>query len=202
MNKDLILITETISFKTIIDGKVSPIEVYKEQMDKWLFLPVKYLAEMHTTHKEIEFSHGYSVFALELLFFEPHAQYLNGNNKMGAKKTFDIGFNRFVDFLLRNNYMDADTKKRMDLMNFYNITRCGIYHSLTIKSKVLIDSRKGITNKVFANSSVDNGLFVYPWNFIIALESYFAEYIKDLEKPEPNLLKSNFQKTFNNMFAI
>jgi|ERR1035437_1753991 hypothetical protein len=202
MNKSLILITENFSFKNLSEKTVSPINLYKEQMKKWLFLPIKYLADMHKNHKEIRFSHGYSVFALELLFFEPHGQYLEGKLSGESRTTFYKGFNRFIGFLLKNKYLDLETKNKIDSMKFYNITRCGIFHSLTIKSKVLLDSRKNISDKVFANSIIDNGLLVYPWNFVIALEKYFNEYIKELEKPETNVLKENFQKTFDLLFPM
>lgn len=200
MNPELILITENISFKHLKDKSISPVNVYQEQMQKWLFLPVKYLADMHDHQTEIRFSHGYSVFALELLFFEPHGKYLTGNTKMTASKTFKTGFDPFLDFLLKNKYVETATFNKIKGMNFYDITRCGIYHSLTIKSKILIDSRKNITDKVFANSTADNGLFVYPWNFIIALEKYFEDYLIQVESNIQCDLNKNFHKTFNDIF--
>lgn len=201
MNPNLILITEEINFGQLQRGEVTPVEVYKQQMNKWLFVPIKHLANLHEYDKDIRFSHGYAVFALQLMFFEPHGKYLKGTAEGTASSNFKEGFNRFQEFLLEKEYINNTTNTRLASLDFYRATRCGIYHSFTMDSKILIDSRKDVSKNVFELTSEEKVL-VYPWNFTNALEEYFDHYLNLLKNSNNAELKQNFQKTFTKLFTL
>ena len=65
------------------------------QINNWLFRPLEQLA----LDKKVSFENGYSIFGLELLFFEPHGKYLSGNSIRTSGECFRYGFNKFLMFL-------------------------------------------------------------------------------------------------------
>lgn len=94
MNKDLIRITKDLSFREMETKK--PEEVYKIQVTDWIIEPSKYLASL----KAKDTNHGMALLAIQLMFFEPHGQFLSGKNSdKQAKKIFSLAFNRFIDFM-------------------------------------------------------------------------------------------------------
>jgi len=97
-------------------------------------------------------------------------------------------------------FIDGQVLQKLKTTNFYKISRCGIFHDMTIKSGLLIDSIHIGGQKVFYNSPVDNGLLVSPWNFLIAEKKYFDEYILELKKDNTTKKYLKFEKTFKNLF--
>ena len=192
----LILITKNISFADLTSGRKSPIDVYDEQMGSWVFRPLQQLA----LDKKVTFENGYSMFALELLFFEPHGKYLSGNSITGSNKTFTLGFETFLKYLQQNNLVDASTLTKIQASQFYRISRCGIFHDMTIKSGLLIDSTHSESSKVFYYKSSVNRILVSPWNFHDALKQYFNDYIQILKANNQTKEYKNFEKTFKTLF--
>jgi len=197
MNMDnLIRITKNITFKDLTTGKVTPVDVYQEQMYSWLFRPIEQLS----TDIKNTFENGYAMLALELLFFEPHGKYLSGNTITGSAKCFRFGFEPFLNFLLKNNQIDSTTLGTIKAINFYGISRCGIFHDMTIKSGILIDSIHMEKTKVFYTTPQFKGLLVSPWNFLKAQKAYFDLYITDLNADNKNKQYKNFETTFKALF--
>ena len=137
---------------------------------------------------------------IELLFFEPHGKYLSGNSIKGSKKTFDFGFTPFLDYLVTNDLIDDNTNRKIRKENFYRISRCGIFHDMTIKSGLLIDSIHMESNKVFYPSPINNGILVSPWNFLSALKLYVEEYIDNVRLNAESDVSRKFSTTFNSLF--
>lgn len=192
----LILITKNITFDDLKTGKKTPIDVYEEQIMSWIFKPLEQLA----SDKKNSFENGYSMFALELLFFEPHGKYLSGSSITGSNKTFSHGFDVFLKYLQQNNLIDIQTFQKIKLSEFYKISRCGIFHDMTIKSGLLIDSIHSEKLKVFYYNSTVNKILVSPWNFCDALKKYFADYINILKLDNNSEEYKNFEKTFKSLF--
>ena len=192
----LILITKNISFADLTSRRKSSIDVYEEQMKSWIFRPLQQLA----LDKKITFENGYSMFALELLFFEPHGKYLSGNSKTGSNKTFTLGFESFLKYLQQNNLIDNCTLNKIQVSQFYRISRCGIFHDMTIKSGLLIDSIHSDSSKVFYYKSSVNRILVSPWNLLDALIKYFDDYIQILKVNNQTNEYKNFEKTFKTLF--
>lgn len=193
---NLIRITKNITFGDLKSGRKSPIDVYEEQMNSWLFRSLEQLA----LDKKQSFENGYSMFGLELLFFEPHGKYLSGNSITANGKCFRFGFDPFLKFLEQSSRIDITTLGKIKSTNFYGISRCGIFHDMTIKSGLLIDSIHMEKKKVFYNSPINNGILVSPWNFLEAQKEYFDNYIKELRTDQTSDKYKKFEITFKTLF--
>ncbi|WP_306568068.1 hypothetical protein [Flavobacterium lindanitolerans] len=192
----LIRITKNITFNDLRTGRKSPIDVYAEQIDSWLFRPLRQLSE----DKQTTFENGYAMFGIELLFFEPHGKYLSGNTITASGKCFRFGFDPFLKFLKQNSLIDKKTLGKIRSKNFYEISRCGIFHDMTIKSGLLIDSIHMGGAKVFYESPINNGILVSPWNFLDAQKKYFDSYIQELRKDTTTDKYKKFETTFKTLF--
>ena len=193
---NLVRITKNINFGDLRQGRKTSIDVYEEQIKSWLFKPLKDLAK----DKKISFENGYAMFALELLFFEPHGKYLQGNRVSASGRNFRFGFDEFLYFLSNNNFIESSALRKIRSVNFYGMSRCGIFHTMTISSGLLIDSIHMKEKLVFYDSPINNGILVSPWNFLNALEKYFDSYIQDL-RDNPNSQKTqDFNTTFQSLF--
>lgn len=84
---NLIRVTRNITFEDLRSGRKSVIDVYEEQINVWLFKPIKQLAL-----DKKSFENGYAMLALELLFFEPYGKYLSGNTITKSGDCFRFGF--------------------------------------------------------------------------------------------------------------
>lgn len=193
---NLIRITKNITFGDLRQGRKTSIDVYEEQIKSWIIKPLKDLAK----DKKNCFENGYAMFALELLFFEPHGKYLQGNSETASGANFRFGFNLFLNFLSTNDFIDRSKLSKISSVNFYGISRCGIYHAMTIQSGLLIDSIHMEEKKVFYDSPVNNGILVSPWNFLVALEKYFDSYIENLRSNPSSEELRKFNVTFNSLF--
>jgi len=192
----LVYITRNITFDDLNSGRKSPIDVYEEQMYSWIFNPIKQLSY----DKENSFENGYAMFSLELLFFEPHGKYLSKNNKGRNREFFEKGFHSFLDFSFTYKFIEEDVLEEIKSINFYGISRCGIFHNMTIEPGLLIDSTHMERELVFYNNPINNKLLVSPWNFLNVLEKYFYEYIQALRSNKTDEKYKNFDKTFKSLF--
>ena len=66
--KHLVYITGNLTFADLEAGRVSKVEVLRQLIRNWLFMPAKHLPEMEPVVGE-RYEHGMSLFALELMFF-------------------------------------------------------------------------------------------------------------------------------------
>lgn len=201
MNPDLILITECATFGDLERGKISPEDIYKEQMDKWLFIPAKHLSELHNVNKEIIFSHGYSLLGLLLIFFESHGKYLNGTTERNSRSQFMTAFKAFYSFLLEKKLVSEEVIEKEVSESFYGVVRCGVFHSFTLDSDFLVDSRK-LNQYVFLKDPKGEKTLICPWMLLLALQEYFDQYLNELNNSETSLLKQNFEKTFTKLFTL
>lgn len=198
--KNLVFITGAITFADLDAGRVSNIEVLKQQVHNWLLAPAKHLAAMEPVIGR-QYEHGMSLFALELMFFEPHGQYLSGTDSTGkAGQAFSIGFDRFRSWLQDNNRIGkefgADEAKKVR-----NWARNGLFHSGQLKDGLLVDMRRSEKYAFYKNPAWE-GWLVDPWNLLNDIEQYFVSYIHALTSashPEHCSLKSAFEKTFQRL---
>lgn len=198
MYENLVRITKNITFGDLRSGRKSPIDVYEEQIESWIFKPLDQLS----LDKINSFENGYAMLGLELLFFEPHGKYLSGNTISENGKCFQFSFNPFLKFLKEKDLLDDRTLEKIRATNFYRISRCGIFHDMTIKSGLLIDSIHLENSKVFYSSSNYQGILVSPWNLLNALKDYFRNYIDELWADHTSVKFKNFEITFNTLFQF
>jgi len=189
-------ITKNITFADLRSGKKQDVDAFEEQIKSWLLNPISLLA----SNSDTCFENGYAMFALELLFFEPHGKYLTGGKLGGSRQNFDKGFKDFLEYAVNNKFLNPDIAKLLESINIYSISRCGIYHTMSIKSGLLIDSINLDDKLIFYKNPVFDGLLVNPWNFSVALENYIYNYIKILRTKSDAQQYQNFSKSFKEFF--
>lgn len=145
------------------------------------------------------YEHGMSFFALELMFFEPHGQYLSGDDSnRRAGEMFSLGFERFRNWLEVNNRLGkefgADEARKVR-----DWARNGLFHSGQIKDGLLVDMR-GSEQFAFYKNPLWEGWLVDPWILLGDIESYFASYVNELTlASDSDDLKCLFKKTFKRL---
>lgn len=201
--KNLIYITENISFGDLETGKISPVQVYKKQVKNWLFKPAKCLSDMNDNRFNY-YENGISLFILLLTFFESHRQYITGqDSNRNSGRIFATGFDRFKKYIILTGKVDTNFRD-FNSSKLYDWARNGLFHNGYIKNGLLVDMRRN-KKLVFYNNPLWDGWLVDPWNLLDALETYFEEYTNILENPshiEYSTLKSNFDKTFERFYKF
>ncbi len=200
--KSLVYITGSITFADLEAGRVSDIDVLDAQVKNWLFRPAAHLAAMTPTIGE-RYEHGMSLFALELMFFEPHGQYLGGNDSQGQSgKMFLLALERFRAWLVSQKRVDADFGEEQ-AKNVRDWARNGLFHSGQIKDGLLVDIRH-MSKGPFYRNPVWKGWLVDPWQLLRDMNEYFDDYIRTLRNPstaEDQQLIENFKKTFRRLIT-
>ena len=200
--KSLVYITGSITFADLEAGRVSDIDVLDAQVKNWLLRPAAHLAAMTPTIGE-QYEHGMSLFALELMFFEPHGQYLGGNDSQGQSgKMFLLAFERFRTWLVSRKQVEADFGEEQ-AKNVRDWARNGLFHYGQIKDGLLVDIRH-MSKGPFYKNPVWEGWLVDPWQLLGEMNEYFDDYIRTLRNPstaEDQQLIGNFKKTFRRLIT-
>ena len=192
----MIRITREISFQDLQDGKISRFEVYAEQVRAWIFRPAKELAGLRDDTDK-----GMAVLALLLMFFEPHGQYLSGKDSQSQSGvTFVKAFDRFVRFLPEGKMMDSEGIKELSDV-FWKFARCGLFHSLTLSDKLMIDALGMQKVSLSKNPCLKNSWLVNPWLLLDDMESYLTSYMQDLNDGKDQKLVNNFRATFERLLV-
>jgi hypothetical protein len=188
-------LVKTISFDDLRRGVIAPIDAYKIQVQEWIISPGRRMAATYPG----ETDHGIALLALELMFFEPHGQFLQGAiGQMGSARLFCLGFDRFRRFLkekhtIAEDIADLPTKK------IYEWARCGLFHSLLLGKELLVDAVKHSRYCIDRNN-VLGGWLVDPWRLLDAIESYVAAYVAEVKSGNNVELAKNFESTFTKLF--
>jgi hypothetical protein len=197
MRENMIRITRRITLDDLRSGRISPVETYRTQVLDWIIVPSKRLASLYPE----ETNHGMALFALELMFFEPHGKMLPkpfaGN---GSKVMFCHGFNRFRGFLRQRNAIGQDTDV-LDTQSIYKWARCGLFHSSLLASELLVDATR-FANRCLAKNSILGGWLVDPWLLLAELEAYLDAYIADLTSGNDRDLRGAFDASFAAMVRV
>jgi hypothetical protein len=200
--KDLVYITGNVTFAHLEEGRVSDIDVLDAQVKNWLLRPAAHLAAMTPKIGE-RYEHGMSLFALELMFFEPHGQYLGGTDSQGQSgKMFLLAFERFRAWLVSQKRVETDFGEAQ-AKNVRDWARNGLFHSGQIKDGLLVDIRH-MSKGPFYKNPVRKGWLVDPWQLLQDMNKYFDDYIRTLRNPstaEDHQLIVNFKKTFRRLIT-
>jgi len=200
--KRLVYITGDITFADLEAERVSKIDVLEAQVKNWLFMPAEHLAAITPTIGK-KYEHGMSLFALELMFFEPHGQYLTGkDSQRQSGKLFLHAFDKFRTWLASRNRVDAEFGEEQ-AKNVHDWARNGLFHSGQIKDGLLVDIRR-MSKGPFSKNPKWEGWLVNPWQLLRDIEDYFEDYIYTLRNPstsEDQQLVENFQQTFRRLIT-
>lgn len=200
MSLHFIRITEKLSFEDIDKKKVTPAEVYKEQVENWIIKPAQLISDYtkSTGDKDV----GMALLGTLLLFFEPHGEYLRGEKGHNeSRKTFIIAFQDFLDFIRIPEKHISGIKAE----DFYKFVRCGLFHAGTIDARILIDSisctKYPIQKNPHSNSIgiVSENYLVNPWLMLECIINYFDHYIERINKLDNSIDSINFLKTYKKL---
>jgi hypothetical protein len=188
MNINNIHITREITFESYRNQEVTPIEIYRSQITEWIFEPVAKL-ESDFEQRDI---YGMAAFMVLLSFFEPHGKYLNGDKQQSqnSQKNFVDGYKAFREFL-----SDHEKQTAPNACDMYRWARCGLYHSATLNTKLLIDTTES-GNRIFTDYRSKVTL-VNTWRLKDSLQKYLNYYCDDISKNDNSQKAQNFKKTFN-----
>jgi hypothetical protein len=190
----LVRITRHLSFDDLRQGKVEPIDAYQLQVRDWILKPAKHLADLRSEDTD----HGMALLALELMFFEPHGQYLTGrDSERRSRATFCEAFATFIDFSINQGLASPDIRE-LELSGFYRWARCGLFHSTRLANELLVDA-VNFSNFCLSKNNMLGGWLVNPWLMLGALEKYVESYV-ELVRSEPyGELAKNFNNTFDRL---
>jgi hypothetical protein len=193
MNNNLVRITKNLSFGDLKEK--SPKEIYKIQVLDWIIEPSKQLSKLYPD----ETDHGMALLAIQLMFFEPHGQFLTGEDSLQqSKKLFVIAFNKFVIFMESRNKVESHDNLNISEL-FYKFARCGLFHSSIMGTEMLVSAIR-IQEKVFYKNPIIGGWLVDPWLMLNELEKYLDDYLVKLADDGNSNMLENFNKTYNRLF--
>lgn len=175
-------ITKNLSFEDA--KKLSPKEVIKIQFRDWVFTPSELLIKTGNTDDLM------GALIILLTFFEVHGQYLNGEDSNGKSgEFFRHAFDEYSNF----SNIDSNLSSK-----FWKFARCGLFHSLTMKGAIMIDSVGYCGNKILKKWSDSNGekIIVNVERLFGSVISYHEEYLNRLD-----LNDENFNKTYNRIIG-
>lgn len=202
--KGLFWITKDLDFDDILHGKISYPQAYLRQNRGWITAAADILAQ-----DRAHFDMGIALLSIQLMFFEPHGYYLGGegmknrNSRTGqlewaSKKSFKLGFGRFVDYLRSADMIDSSiTAEELD--SIYKWARCGSMHALTMSSELVINSYNS-DGYVLSKKRHNKMLLIDPWKMLLHLKPYLAAYVETVEGTDPiSPMRTNFNYTFDEL---
>lgn len=191
----LIRLTKEITLEDIETGKVSYAEAYQAQIEEWILKPCHKLGSKDDKNT----NYGIAILALLILFFEHHAQYLEDqDSERKSGKFFKKGFSAFKEYLVSNNSNHNISKMTNDDIDaFWKFSRNGLFHSMAIKDKFLIDSINLCRDSSFSFYSPLNVWLINPWNLTKELSGYVAYYIEIMAQNDS--IRTNFESSFERL---
>ena len=189
---NFIRLTKDLSFADLKNGEINKIEVYTYIVKTWILNPIDLLMK-----DPINTDNGMAILALELMFFEPHGEYLTGNGKLGSKIKFCKAFDEFVKYL-KGNKLVSDKLVSLSSESIYKWARCGLFHAGRLSDELLVDAVNSSKYSLSINPIMP-GWLVNPWRMRSQIEMYLEHYSKELSKSNNGYLLDNFNRTFKRM---
>jgi len=191
---NIVKLTQDISFEDLNSGRIHPIDVYELLVKSWILEPAEIIAAGYPENTD----HGMALLGIELMFFEPHGQFLTGktsNNR--AKQTFSYAFDDFREFLEKYNLISSDTSI-LTSESIFKWARCGLFHSGRLSDELLVDAID-YTSNCLEKNKIFEGWLIDPWKLLPAMKLYLYNYTKALRNGNNKSLNSNFNKTFDKL---
>ncbi|MFD1885137.1 hypothetical protein [Paenibacillus wenxiniae] len=203
MNKNLVYITENITFKDIKNGTYKRKEVYFKQMKNWFFKPAQLLLESSKTEGSYEYK--LAIMTILITFFESHGQYLEGiGSNRRSKRVFTSGFEAYLDYLVQHEGHVFETYSTLNIQKFYELVRCGLVHNGYIGNgdvSFLIDILNHDTKHViYINPMYCNNWLINVENMLCTIESYLNYYLQQMDNDQN--VKERFEKMFDKFYSI
>lgn len=193
---NLIRLTPELSFANILDGgRDSYPAAYQNIVDTWLFKPINVLLEEYPPDNKFR---GLSAFALALMFFEQHGEFLTGETTRGRSKfRFCLAFDRYL-----LSCGGANSNTHPDSKAIYKWARCGLFHSARMSHDLLIDAMGYSETPFCKNPFIKDGWLVNPAALVVSLEKYLSEYVDEVNSSsEDSEVSKNFHATFERIIT-
>jgi hypothetical protein len=198
---DQIRVTRNITYGQILPGDVTHPQVLNAQATEWLIRPAKHLATLRDTNRA-DTDHGIALLSLIMLFFEPHGQYLSGQDSVSkSNEKFSTAFKRFLQWLHHRNRLDQPASS-IKPSEFYKLAKCGLLHSAQLKGEFLVDAINSCDKAIMPNTQLGSGWLVNPWILLVDLEACFADYLQGISNessPDYPSLYPPFEATFQRL---
>lgn len=201
MKNEQIRIIRQITYGDVKSGRVTPEQVMGAQVREWIFRPARTLADLRSLNPR-DTDHGIALLSLLLLFFEPHGQYVTGQDSSGhSREVFGEGFLRFRQWLEKR----PAAPQNLDQLHpdtVYKFARCGLLHSAQVKGEFLVDAVDFCSFPIERNRWFGTGWLINPWLLLPEMEKYFDEYAAALSKPshkKDKVLCANFAATYSRL---
>ena len=192
MQHGLFWITQEMDFADILNGNLEHPEVYQKQLAAWIFSPAQKLSS-----KKDGTDSGIALLSLLLMVFEPHGQYLTGEESNGQSKIkFREGFRSFTNSSqARKKIQTHISDETID--ELYKWARCGLMHSLTMDTRLLIDTRR--TGQILSKHPSWDFWLIDPWEMLPSLQDYIGSYVARLKQQPSSVSRQKFNKTFERL---
>jgi hypothetical protein len=179
------------------------IDVFEDQVKGWTLQHAYYL----TTKENPSGAHnaGFAILMLVGAYFETIESCYRGTSSKGKSKAFfRAGFLRvFPDLpskaqpIIKGNLSD-EVNKLVD--ELYTEVRCGLYHGMATKTRVLI-TRNRIPVTFALNNFTLSAIVLDPWSFLEAVGNHFVTFLKELRDPANASLRTSFERFFDGQRA-
>lgn len=191
----IVRITKNLSFDDLLSGSIVPVDAYRTQVRDWILSPARRLSESYPEDTD----HGMALLALELMFFEPHGQFLEGKYEKGrSKHYFCTAFERFRQFLRGRSMSTVDTDG-LRTESIYKWARCGLFHSTLLANELLVDALQFGETSLSKNPIIAGGWLIDPWRMLVELEDYVDSYVSEVRANRDSAIATNFESTFKKL---
>jgi len=187
---DVYKLTKPVTIDTYID-------IYEDRLRYWIIKPAKIL----TTYEH----GGFAICYLLASYFESYVVYLKGkDSKNNVEKYFTEGFHSVFQDLLDNNFNPKQIGQINSIM--YKNFRCGLYHTGFTKGQITLCQLDTPINVVLILDDLNKHYEIHQiqidaTKMIDAIENHSNNYVSKLREKNNIDLRSNFHKSFINLYA-
>jgi hypothetical protein len=178
------------------------IDVFEDQVKGWTLTHAYFL-----TNRTNPGAHnaGFAILMLCSAYFETIESCYRGKPSKGNSKTFfRAGFLKVFPDLpnkaqpVVKGILSDEVNKLVD--ELYAEVRCGLYHGMATKTRVLIVRNHMPVTFALHNYSL-SAIVIDPWAFLEAVGNHFVSFLKKLRDPANMSLRASFEAFFDDQRA-
>lgn len=201
MTKDELYVSPRFNGDKLSRGTLEDkIDVFEDQVKGWTLQHAYFLTDK--SNPSGAHNAGFAILMLCGAYFETiECCYRGRASKQGdSKNFFRAGFLRvFPDLPAKaQGVVQGNLSEEVDkLVNeLYGEVRCGLYHGMATKARVLILRNRMPVTFTLHNYTL-SAIVIDPWAFLEAVGNHFVAFLKDLRDPANTALRTSFEKFFD-----
>jgi hypothetical protein len=179
------------------------IDVFEDQVKGWTLTHAYFLTDR--TNPAGAHNAGFAILMLCSAYFETIESCYRGRaRKRNSKMFFRSGFLKvFPDLPAKaqrvvKGTLSDEVNKLVD--ELYTEVRCGLYHGMATKTRVLIIRNHMPVTFTLHNYSL-SAIVIDPWAFLEAVGNHFVSFLKEVRDPANTSLRSSFESFFDDQRA-